>query len=115
MKKVYELGEYEGVDVALIIVTVYGLPHFGKDLKEIVATKEKSAEATYREKSFNVSAGAHWNRHMTGKKKQPIASRTTILCTKQTKRLHTTRIPTTQIPSQTPFQARFQGPPLHHL
>jgi hypothetical protein len=57
--------------VLQLIVTIYGLPHFGKDLKKIVATNEKSAEATYREKSFNVSAGAHWNRQTTGKKKQP--------------------------------------------
>ena len=57
--------------VIQLIRTLYGLPHFGGDLKKIVATNEKAAEATYREKSFNVSAGAHWNRQKSNKKKQP--------------------------------------------
>jgi len=52
------------------IDTLYDLPHFGKDLKKIVTTNEKAAEATYRERSLNVSAGKHWNPQSTGKRKQ---------------------------------------------
>jgi hypothetical protein len=48
--------------VRQLIDGLYGLPHFGEDLKKIVATNEKAAEATFREKSFNVSAGTHWNK-----------------------------------------------------
>jgi hypothetical protein len=57
--------------VLQLIRTLYGLPHFGKDLKKIVAANEKAAEATYREKSSNVSAGAHWDRQKTSKGKHP--------------------------------------------
>jgi ribosome biogenesis GTPase A len=56
--------------VRQLIDTLYGLPHFGKDLKKIVTTNEKAAEATYRERSTNVSAGARWNPQSTGKRKQ---------------------------------------------
>ncbi|KAH0565816.1 hypothetical protein GP486_000785 [Trichoglossum hirsutum] len=56
--------------VLQLIRTLYGLPNFGEDLKKIVAANEKAAEATYREKSFNFSAGAHWNGQKTTKKKQ---------------------------------------------
>ncbi|RYP83149.1 hypothetical protein DL769_001455 [Monosporascus sp. CRB-8-3] len=47
------------------IDSLFGLTHFGKDLRAIVDTNERAAEATYREKSFNVSAGSHWNRQGT--------------------------------------------------
>jgi predicted GTPase/D-ribose pyranose/furanose isomerase RbsD len=51
--------------VRQLVDSLYGLPHFGDDLKRIVRVNEKAAEATFREKSCNVTAGAHW----TGKKR----------------------------------------------
>jgi len=58
-----------------LIDTLYGLPHFGGDLGKIVTTNEKASEAAYREKSFNVSAGAHWNQRSAGKKGKSVRSR----------------------------------------
>ncbi|KAK4239022.1 hypothetical protein C8A03DRAFT_32945 [Achaetomium macrosporum] len=52
--------------VRQLIDSLYGLPHFGDDLKRIVRVNEKAAEATFREKSCNVTAGAHW----TGQKRR---------------------------------------------
>jgi hypothetical protein len=48
--------------VRQLIDSLYGLPHFGEDLKRIVRVNERAAEATFREKSCNVSAGKHWTR-----------------------------------------------------
>ncbi|KAI1635356.1 hypothetical protein F4809DRAFT_614425 [Biscogniauxia mediterranea] len=53
----------DDLGVQQLVKSLYGLPHFGKDLENIVKSQEKAAEATYRERSFNVSAGAHWNRN----------------------------------------------------
>ncbi|KAK3687828.1 hypothetical protein B0T22DRAFT_510761 [Podospora appendiculata] len=44
-----------------MIDSIYGLPHFGKDLKNIVMTNEKAADAIFRERSYNLSAGSHWS------------------------------------------------------
>jgi hypothetical protein len=48
--------------VRQLIDSLYGLPHFGEDLKRIVRVNERAAEATFRKKSCNVSAGKHWTR-----------------------------------------------------
>ncbi|KAH6632409.1 hypothetical protein F5144DRAFT_593183 [Chaetomium tenue] len=45
-----------------LIDSLYGLPHFGKDLQKIVQVNEMAADAVFREKSCNVSAGRHWGR-----------------------------------------------------
>ncbi|KAF7552515.1 hypothetical protein G7Z17_g4243 [Cylindrodendrum hubeiense] len=55
--------------VRQLISTLYGLPHFGKDLEGIANTNERAAEATYREKTSNISAGAHWHRKSQSKSK----------------------------------------------
>jgi GTPase SAR1 family protein len=45
-----------------LVDSLYGLPHFGKDLQKIVQVNEMAADAVFREKSCNVSAGRHWGR-----------------------------------------------------
>ncbi|EAQ87497.1 hypothetical protein CHGG_04116 [Chaetomium globosum CBS 148.51] len=45
-----------------LVDSLYGLPHFGKDLQKIVQVNEMAADAVFREKSCNVSAGQHWGR-----------------------------------------------------
>lgn len=45
-----------------LVDSLYGLPHFGKDLQKIVQVNEMAADAVFREKSCNVSAGRHWDR-----------------------------------------------------
>ncbi|KAH6855985.1 hypothetical protein B0I37DRAFT_402625 [Chaetomium sp. MPI-CAGE-AT-0009] len=53
-----------------LVDSLYGLPHFGKDLKKIVQVNEMAAEATFREKSCNVSAGRHWDRKQPARRRQ---------------------------------------------
>ncbi|KAI0592753.1 hypothetical protein F4775DRAFT_83035 [Biscogniauxia sp. FL1348] len=53
----------DDVGVQQLVKSLYGLPHFGKDLENIVKSQDKAAEATYRERTYNVSAGAHWSRN----------------------------------------------------
>lgn len=53
-----ELLDDDGIRQA--IDSLFGLPHFGQDLRAIFQNNERAAEMTYREKSFNVSAGSHW-------------------------------------------------------
>lgn len=48
--------------VAQLVESLYGLPHFGDDLRNIVNIQERAAESTYRERSCNVSGGAHFRR-----------------------------------------------------
>ncbi|KAK4150085.1 hypothetical protein C8A00DRAFT_37318 [Chaetomidium leptoderma] len=66
LTKAMERGDADSVlddqGVRQLVDSLYGLPHFGEDLKRIVRTNEKAAEATFREKSCNVSAGRHWDR-----------------------------------------------------
>jgi hypothetical protein len=59
--------------VRQLVDSLYGLPHFGKDLERIVRVNERAAEATFREKSCNVSAGRHW-----GRQKQPVQRRGSV-------------------------------------
>lgn len=54
--------------VAQLVESLYGLPHFGDDLRTIVKIQERAAESTYRERSCNVSGGAHF--HRQGQRKQ---------------------------------------------
>ncbi|KAK3487538.1 uncharacterized protein B0T23DRAFT_363533 [Neurospora hispaniola] len=46
--------------VRQLVDSLYGLPHFGEDLRRIVTVNEKAAEGSFRERSYNVSAGSHW-------------------------------------------------------
>ncbi|KAF3914916.1 hypothetical protein ABW20_dc0107937 [Dactylellina cionopaga] len=50
----------DDVGVHQTIKALYGLPNFGKDLLNIIASNEKAAEASYRERSSSVFAGSHW-------------------------------------------------------
>ena len=43
-----------------LVDSLYGLPHFGEDLKRIVQNNNQAVDAAFREKTFNVSAGTHW-------------------------------------------------------
>ncbi|KAI5925160.1 hypothetical protein F4810DRAFT_91550 [Camillea tinctor] len=67
LKKAMDDGDsskvIDDVGVQQLVKSLYGLPHFGKDLQTIVKNQEKAAEATYRERTYNVSAGAHWARN----------------------------------------------------
>lgn len=46
--------------VTQLVTGLYGLPHFGADLKRIVENNERVVDAAFREKTFNVSAGGDW-------------------------------------------------------
>ncbi|KAF4949030.1 hypothetical protein FGADI_9315 [Fusarium gaditjirri] len=48
--------------VAHLVESLYGLPHFGDDLRNIVKIQEGAAESSYRERSYNVSGGARFHR-----------------------------------------------------
>jgi hypothetical protein len=48
--------------VAQLVDSLYGLPQFGGDLRDIVNIQEKAADATYRERSYNVTGGARFHR-----------------------------------------------------
>ncbi|KAF9768192.1 hypothetical protein IL306_014535 [Fusarium sp. DS 682] len=48
--------------VAQLVDSLFGLPQFGDDLRNIVKIQEKAAESTYRERSYNISGGAHFHR-----------------------------------------------------
>ena len=75
LKKAMERGdESELLDddgIRQAIDSLFGLPHFGEDLRAIFQNNERAAEMTYREKSFNVSAGSHWSRPKTLKQVRP--------------------------------------------
>ncbi|KAI1496342.1 hypothetical protein F5X99DRAFT_75594 [Biscogniauxia marginata] len=66
LKKAMEEGDSSKLlddgGIQQLVEGLYGLPHFGKDLRDIVKNQEKAAEATYRERTYNVSAGSHWHR-----------------------------------------------------
>ncbi|KAK3324526.1 hypothetical protein B0T19DRAFT_464640, partial [Cercophora scortea] len=65
LTKAMEAGDEDQVldakGVRQMIDSIYGLPHFGKDLMNIVTTNEKAADTTFRERSYNFSAGSHWS------------------------------------------------------
>ncbi|RGP64187.1 p-loop containing nucleoside triphosphate hydrolase [Fusarium sporotrichioides] len=48
--------------VAQLVDSLYGLPQFGGDLRNIVNIQERAADATYRERSYNVTGGARFRR-----------------------------------------------------
>lgn len=54
----YQLLDDQGVREQ--VDRLYALPHFGEDLQRIVKINEKAVEASFREKSYNVSLGTHW-------------------------------------------------------
>ncbi|KAK3399956.1 hypothetical protein B0T20DRAFT_373090 [Sordaria brevicollis] len=53
--------------VRQLVDSLYGLPHFGDDLRRIVTVNEKAAEGSFRERSYNVSAGSHWTKASKGR------------------------------------------------
>ncbi|KAK1776025.1 LOW QUALITY PROTEIN: hypothetical protein QBC45DRAFT_453543 [Copromyces sp. CBS 386.78] len=55
------------VDDTGLVDSLYSLPHFGEDLRRIVTVNEKAAEGSFRERSYNVSAGSHWTKASKGK------------------------------------------------
>ncbi|KAK4041603.1 hypothetical protein C8A01DRAFT_45253 [Parachaetomium inaequale] len=63
LTKAMERGDHDIVlddqGVRQLVDSLYGLPHFGDDLKRIVRTNEKAAEATFREKSCRPPAAGH--------------------------------------------------------
>ncbi|KAL0472526.1 hypothetical protein QR685DRAFT_586599 [Neurospora intermedia] len=54
----YQLLDDQGVRDQ--VDRLYSLPHFGEDLQRIVKVNEKAVEASFREKSYNISLGIHW-------------------------------------------------------
>ncbi|KAJ4417845.1 hypothetical protein N0V85_001675 [Neurospora sp. IMI 360204] len=56
----YQLLDDQGVRE--LVDRLYALPHFGEDLERIVKINEKAVEASFRERSYNVSPGNHWKR-----------------------------------------------------
>ncbi|KAF5612789.1 P-loop containing protein [Fusarium tjaetaba] len=48
--------------VAQLVDSLYALPHFGNDLRNIVKIQESAAESSYRERSYNVSGGVGFRR-----------------------------------------------------
>ncbi|KAF5553079.1 P-loop containing protein [Fusarium phyllophilum] len=48
--------------VAQLVNSLYALPHFGNDLRNIVKIQESAAESSYRERSYNVSGGVGFHR-----------------------------------------------------
>ncbi|RSL66749.1 hypothetical protein CEP54_003551 [Fusarium duplospermum] len=54
--------------VAQLVESLYGLPHFGDDLRNIVNIQERAAESTHRERSCNVAGGAHFRRQRERKR-----------------------------------------------
>ncbi|KAF5970479.1 P-loop containing protein [Fusarium bulbicola] len=48
--------------VAQLVDSLYALPHFGNDLRNIVKIQESAAESSYRERSYNVSGGVGFHR-----------------------------------------------------
>ncbi|KAJ3533254.1 hypothetical protein NM208_g8070 [Fusarium decemcellulare] len=48
--------------VAQLVDSLYGLPRFGNDLRNIVKSQEIAAESTYRERACNISGGTHFRR-----------------------------------------------------
>ncbi|KAK1836392.1 hypothetical protein QBC39DRAFT_296258 [Podospora conica] len=55
--------------VKQLVDGLFGLPHFGEDLKRIVDNNERAVDAAFREKTFNVSTGGDWAKRGGGKRK----------------------------------------------
>ncbi|KAH7176743.1 hypothetical protein EDB81DRAFT_49645 [Dactylonectria macrodidyma] len=62
MKQGDESKLLDDTGVAQLVDSLYGLPRFGDDLRNIVKIQESAAESTYRERSYNVPGGAHFSR-----------------------------------------------------
>lgn len=58
----------DDIGVRNLVDSLYKLPHFGGDLQKIVRTNEAATDAAVREKSYNVSAGQHWDARPKAKK-----------------------------------------------
>ncbi|KAK4448406.1 hypothetical protein QBC34DRAFT_381316 [Podospora aff. communis PSN243] len=70
LTKAMERGENTQVlddkGVQQLIVGLYGLPHFGKDLERMVKVNAKAADAVFREKTCNLTAGRTLGREADG-------------------------------------------------
>lgn len=63
----------DDLGVTQLVTGLYGLPHFGADLKRIVENNERVVDAAFREKTCNVSAGGDWtNKGKRGKKARTV-------------------------------------------
>lgn len=66
LEKAMEQGDesklLHDADVAQLVNRLYSLPHFGDDLRNIVKIQERAADSTHRERTCNVSGGAHFHR-----------------------------------------------------
>jgi hypothetical protein len=47
--------------------SLYALPQYGSDFRKLMEQTEKAAQATNRERSYNVHAGNHWNKSCSSK------------------------------------------------
>jgi hypothetical protein len=47
--------------------SLYALPQYGSDFRKLMEQTEKAAQATNRERSYNVRAGDHWNKSGSSK------------------------------------------------
>lgn len=62
----------DDLGVTQLVTGLYGLPHFGADLKRIVENNERVVDAAFREKTCNVSAGVNWTKGNKGKKVRTV-------------------------------------------
>ncbi|EGZ72991.1 hypothetical protein NEUTE2DRAFT_156555 [Neurospora tetrasperma FGSC 2509] len=77
----YQLLDDQGVREQ--VDRLYSLPHFGEDLERIVKINEKAVEASFREKSYNISLGSHWKRSRSDRGTQQSSqshNRFDVLC-----------------------------------
>ncbi|KAF5623091.1 P-loop containing protein [Fusarium sp. NRRL 52700] len=56
--------------VAKLVDSLYALPHFGNNLRNIVKIQESAAESSYRERSYNVSGGVGFHRRRRANRAQ---------------------------------------------
>ncbi|RSL68851.1 hypothetical protein CEP53_002391 [Fusarium sp. AF-6] len=70
MKEGDESKLLDDTGVAQLVESLYGLPHFGNDLRNIVNIQERAADSTHRERSCNVAGGAHFRRQRVRKQSQ---------------------------------------------
>ncbi|KAM0433873.1 hypothetical protein ACHAPT_003816 [Fusarium lateritium] len=61
MKQGDESKLLDDAGVAQLVDSLYGLPQFGNDLRDIVKIQETAAESTYRERAYNIVGGARFH------------------------------------------------------
>ncbi|KAF5611717.1 aaa atpase domain protein [Fusarium subglutinans] len=70
MKQGDESKLLDNKGVAQLVDSLYALPHFGNDLRNIVKIQESAAELSYRERSYNVSGGVGFHRRRRANRAQ---------------------------------------------